>query len=275
MVTKKILIIGGGNMGLAIASGIIKKGLITKQNILFIEKKSKRIGFLKKKGYCVNNDLINIIIKNKKSMGAIILAIKPGDFNELMAILKKSTLKNILVISILAGVKIKNIELHLGKSQPIARIMPNTPCQIGEGISALTFNRSVTKKRKDTVRKIFTAIGEIVEVNENSFDLITAVSGSGPAYFCYFIESMINSSKKLGLNQNLSNKLVLQTVMGTLLLLKKTNLAPDKLRETVTSKKGTTEAALKIFQKKGLDKIIFSGIKAGKERSIELGKSNK
>ena len=150
--------------------------------------------------------------------------------------------------------------------------MPNTPCQIAEGISALTFNKSVTEKKKQTVRQIFTAIGKIIEVNENSFDLITAVSGSGPAYFCYFIESMIDSSKKLGLNQKLSGELVLQTAKGTILLLDKKNLSPDKLRKSVTSPKGTTESALKTFQKKALNKIIYSGMKAAKERAIELGR---
>ena len=262
-------------MGLAIASGISSKRLMSKQSILFVEKNPERIKHLKKKGYFVSIDLIKTIAKNKSSAETIILAVKPADFNSLMTLFKKSVSKNTLIISILAGVKIKNLELHFGKKQPIARIMPNTPCQIGEGISALTFNKSVTERRKDTVRKIFTSIGKTIEVNENSLDIVTAVSGSGPAYFCYFIESMINSSRKLGLNQKLSNELVLQTAKGTLLLLSKNNLAPDELRKSVTSSKGTTEAALKEFQKKNLDKIIFSGVKAAKKRSIELGRLNK
>ncbi|OGI06764.1 MAG: pyrroline-5-carboxylate reductase [Candidatus Melainabacteria bacterium RIFCSPLOWO2_02_FULL_35_15] len=266
---KKLIIIGGGNMGLAIASGITKKGVILKKNIFFIEKNPERINYLKKKKYFTADNL------NKKGIETIILAVKPSDFNESMTVLKKSIRKSALVISILAGVKIKNIEQYLGRKQPIARIMPNTPCQIGEGISALTFNRNVTKEKKEAVKKIFTAIGKTVEVNESSLDIITAVSGSGPAYFCYFIESIIGAGNKLGLNQKLSGELVLQTAKGTLLLLSKNNLPPDKLRKSVTSSKGTTEAALKTFQKKGLDKIIFSGIKAAKERSIELGKLNK
>ena len=269
---KNIIIIGGGNMGLAIADGISKKALLSRKNILFVEKKSERISLLKRKGYCVSNDLIKITAKDVET---IILAVKPNDFNDLMVILQKLIPKNTLIISILAGVKTKNIELYLGKKQPIARIMPNTPCQIGEGISALTFNKKVTKKGKDTIRKIFTSIGKIIEVNESSLDIVTAVSGSGPAYFCYFIESMVNSGKKLGLSQRLAGDLVLQTAKGTLLLLDKNNLAPEKLRKSVTSKKGTTEAALKIFQKKGFDKIIFSGIKSAKERAVELGKLNK
>ena len=269
MAMKNLLIIGGGNMGLAIASGIIKKGVLSKKNIFFVEKNPERVNYLKKKKYFISNNL------NKEDIEAVILAVKPNDFNESMAALKKSIPKNTLVISILAGVKIKDIEQHLGKKQPIARVMPNTPCQIGEGISALTFNKNVTEKRKDTVRKIFTAIGKTVEVNENRLDIITAVSGSGPAYFCYFIESIVSAGNKLGLNQKLSNELVLQTAKGTLLLLSKNNLAPEKLRKSVTSKKGTTEAALKTFHKKSLGKIIFSGIQAAKERSIELGKLNK
>ncbi len=272
---KKLIIIGGGNMGFAIASGISKKGLFSNRSILFIEKKSERVNYLKRMGYFASNDLIKTIVKERKLVEVVILAVKPGDFNDSITLLKKSVQKNTLVISILAGVKIKSLEFHLGKKQPIARIMPNTPCQIGEGISALAFNRNVTGKRKDKVRKIFASIGKTIEINENSFDLITAISGSGPAYFCYFIESMIDSGKKLGLNQKLSNKLILQTAKGTLLLLDKNNLSPNELRKSVTSPNGTTEAALKTFQKKGLAKIIFSGINAAKERSIELGRLNK
>ena len=275
MAAKKLIIIGGGNMGYAIADGISKKRIFTRENILFVEKKIERIKHLKNKRYFASNNLINIITKNKRNIEAIILAVKPNDFSESISPLKKSISKDTLIISIMAGVKIQSIESQLGKSQPIARVMPNTPCQIAEGISALSYNQSITNKKKKIIRRIFTSIGEIADVKENDLDTVTAISGSGPAYFCYILESMIDAGIKLGLNNKLSDKLVIQTAKGTLLLLKNRGLSPEKLRESVTSPRGTTEAALKIFKKQGLDKIIFSGIKSAKDRGTKLGKLNK
>src|SRR3990167_9513606 len=134
MVMKKLIIIGGGNMGYAIADGISKERIFAKENILFIEKKSQKIKYLRNKGYFSNNDLINTVAKNKRNTNAVILAVKPSDFSTSTNSLKKLISKNTLIISIMAGIKIKSIESQFEKGQPIARIMPNTPCQIGEGI---------------------------------------------------------------------------------------------------------------------------------------------
>ncbi len=270
---KRVIIIGGGNMGLAIASGISQNKLISKKNIVFIEKKPARINYLKRRGFVATSELAEAIAKNKTNIEAIILAIKPTDFNYLISQLNKSISKSHLLISILAGVKIKTIESKVNKEQPIARVMPNTPCQIGKGISALTFNKNVKRKEKETVRNIFSAIGKTIELNEDKFDLVTAVSGSGPAYFCYFIESVIASCRKLGLNETLAKEFTTQTAIGTLLLLNKKGTNPEELRKAVTSPNGTTEAALKVLEKQDFSKIVHSAIKAAMNRSIKLGES--
>lgn len=273
MSLKRVIIIGGGNMGLAIANGISQNKLVSKKNIIFIEKKPVRISYLKKKGFIATSELAETIAKSKSNIEAIILAVKPADFNHLMSELNKSISKSHLLISILAGVKIKTIESKVNKKQPIARVMPNTPCQIGEGISALTFNKNIKRKEKETVKNIFSAIGKTIELNENKFDLVTAVSGSGPAYFSYFIESVIASCNKLGLSETLAKELTTQTAIGTLLLLSKKGLSPEELRIAVTSPNGTTEAALKVFEKQDFSKIIHSAIKSAMNRSVELGRS--
>lgn len=272
-IVKKILIVGGGNMGYAIADGLAQKRIFPKNRILFFEKNPQRITFLKSKKYIADNNK-SIITKNKNALEAIILAVKPGDLSEAAFILKKTIERNTPVISIIAGKKIKTLEQLFNNKQPIIRAMPNTPCQTGKGISALTYNKQVNQKTIILVREIFNSTGKFVEIPEKAFDLVTALSGSGPAYFCYFIESMTSAGERLGLNKKLSYELVFHTAVGTLSLIEKQDLKPETLRQNVTSPKGTTEAALKVFKKRSLDKIIFAGIKAAKERAGELGKSN-
>ena len=269
---KKLIIIGGGNMGYAIASGIASHGLRSKSNIIFIEQSKKQINKLKEKGYTATSELRKTFKKNFTTVEVVILAVKPNDFATVLNSLNDSLPKAVLVISIAAGIKIKSMAKKLHKSQPLARVMPNTPCQIREGISVIAYNKSVSKKQKDLTRKIFNSLGKTLELNESHFDAVTAVSGSGPAYFCYFIECLLKGSAKLGLKEETASQLIMQTAYGTLKLLQKNNLSPTVLREKVTSKKGTTEAALKVLQKKHLDKTIFLAIKAAKKRGEELGK---
>lgn len=268
---KKLLIIGGGNMGYAIAKGILAKGLISKAHIIFIEKKRDRFSLLRSSNLLVFKDLKNAFKIYKKEIDTIILAVKPVDIKDVVIKLKQFISNNTPIISIAAGIKIKTLSLLLSKNQPIIRVMPNTPAQIGKGISALMFNSNVTKKQRNTIKKIFNSIGKIVELkSEDKFDIVTALSGSGPAYFCYLIELLINSGVQLGLNKKISQELVLETALGTISLLKNSNLTPENLRAAVTSPNGTTEAALKVFQKNNLNSTIYKAVKAAKNRAFEL-----
>ncbi len=259
-------------MGYAIGCGIVKNKVFNKNSIVFIEKAKQRISFLKKEGFVVYDNWQRLRNKEKKSFDAIILAVKPNQIKNVINEIKTFTSKNLLFISIAAGIKIQQIATLLNKDQPIARVMPNTPCQIGHGMSVITYNKSVKKGQKLIVKKIFNSLGKVTELNnEDKMDLVTAISGSGPAYFCLLIEQMTNSSIKLGLSKEISNELSMQTALGTLLLLSIKNLSPALLREMVTSKKGTTEAALKTLNKLNFDKIIFKAIKAAMDRAKELG----
>lgn len=268
---KKLLIIGGGNMGLAIASGIVKQGFNHK-NILIVEKKFSRVNFLKKLKYNTSTNLKEIFRNHKKSIGIVILAVKPQDMKTSLTELKELLSRHTLVISIAAGIKISHLAQVLGKSQPIARVMPNTPCQINQGMSILSFNKSVENKHKNLTKKIFNSIGKTVILNEKYFDLIGAINGSGPAYFCSLIEALIQSGVKQGLSRDIASNIVLQTSLGTNLLLNKKSIKPEDLRKAVTSPKGITEEALKIYKKRKFNDLVHSGIVAAKKRSIELGK---
>ncbi|MBI3590154.1 MAG: pyrroline-5-carboxylate reductase [Candidatus Melainabacteria bacterium] len=267
---KKLLIVGGGNMGFAIAHGITSKGIYKKRKIIFVETNLKRTKFLRKNKYQALNSLTIIIRKNK--FDAIILAVKPNEIHLVAKELKYLTPKSVAVVSIAAGITLKTLASLLPKGQPIARVMPNTPCQIGEGMSAIALNKYISKNQKSLIKNIFMSSGKIIELKEQYFNVVTAISGSGPAYFCYLIEYLANSASKLGLNERLASEMVLQTGLGTMKLLSKNKISPTSLRKTVTSPKGTTEAALKVFEKNKLCDIIHSAVKAAKNRAVELNK---
>lgn len=254
-------------MGYAIAKGITKNGIINKKNIIIIEKNKERVDLLKKEKYKVFN-----AFGENKNLQAAIIAVKPGDITQTLNELKNIISKKLLIISIAAGVTIKKLSNLLNNTQPIARVMPNTPAQIGEGMSVITFNKYVSKSQRDLTDKIFNSLGKVLELNEDSFDLVTAISGSGPAYFCYLIECLINTAKKLGMKNKTVEELVLQTGFGTLKLLESGNINAETLRRNVTSPGGTTEAALKVLYKNQFDDIVFNAIKAAKDRCKELSK---
>lgn len=258
-------------MGTAIANGMVAEGSYKRSSILLIEKNKKRIAYLKRKKFNVFGSLKEIS-KYKKDIDAVILAVKPYDIVDTLQELKEHLSKKSIVISIAAGVKLKKLSSVLGKSQPLARIMPNTPCQVGEGICAVTYNKNVSKKQKSLVETIFLSTGEVIELSENKFDLVTAISGSGPAYFCYLVENLIESGKKFGLSEKVATKLAVQTAKGTSVLIKETGGNAALLRKQVTSPKGTTEAAIKVFDKNKTNKVIVNAVKAAMDRSIELGK---
>ena len=260
-------------MGSAIASGISKKNIYKRRDIIIVERDKSKLTILKKQGYVVLNNGLAAIKKLGNTLDAVIIAVKPQDIKETLAPRKSLINKKTIVVSIAAGTKLKELSAILGNTQPLCRVMPNTPCQIGEGMSVLTFNRLVNKNQKNIVKTVFSALGETVELNESIFDLVGAINGSGPAYFCYLIESLIKSSIKEGLNEKVATQLVMQTATGTMLLLKTKNISPFALRKTVTSKKGITEAALKVYKKMRFDDIVHKGILAAKKRSVELGKT--
>lgn len=267
----KLLIIGGGNMGYAIAQGISIKKVFKDKDILILESNPKRISFLKGKRFTVFKDITDL--KKVRDIETIIIAVKPKDISVLLSSLRPFVSKNTLLLSIAAGVTISSISSVLGRDSSIGRVMPNTPCQIGKGVNVLTFNKKVSSSQKKLTSKIFSAIGKTLELKEEKFDLVTALSGSGPAYFCILLESLTKSGIKLGLDKKTSLELALQTGLGTLEMLSTSkDLTPEKLREMVTSPNGTTHAAITTLKKNNFEEIVFKAIKSAKDRSVALGR---
>lgn len=259
-------------MGFSIASGITQKSRNKKSQIIIVEKNKDRANFLRRNKFKVFEDHLYTLKRYKNNIEFIILAIKPNELADVLSETKDFISTRTTVVSILAGTTINKLSLKLQKKQPIARVMPNAPAKINEAISAITFNKHVKKEQKKNIIKIFQSIGEVIEVSEKHFDLITSVSGSGPAYFCYFIECIVNAANKFGLDRDIAYKLALQTSYGTSALLLRNNLSPKTLREMVTSPKGTTQAALNVFQSSSFYNIIKKAILAAKKRAKELSK---
>lgn len=259
----KIGIIGCGNMGAAIISKI--KG---KYDILVVEKEPARVNLLKKK-YKVSFVGLGRALE---SSDVIILAVKPQNFDEVLSQLSGLIAKNQLVISIAAGITTEYIEKRLGRNVRVIRTMPNLPAQIGEGMTGICKGKKATPADLREAVKIFENIGKTLIVQEKWIDAITAVSGSGPAYVFLFAENFIKAAKALGFNDAQAKALVSQTMRGSLDLLEQSTEDAGTLRERVTSKGGTTAAALEVFGRAGYEKTFKNALMAAKKRAKELAK---
>lgn len=256
-------IIGGGNMGTAIISRTFKK-----YRIAVCEKDNSRVAMLKKKFRAVAMDLHHLV----DSSDVIILAVKPQDMENVLAALKGSLKSKTLIISIAAGLTTRFFEKHLGKKVRVIRTMPNMPAQIGEGVTALCKGKQATEKDLHAAAKILANVGQTVIVDEKMMDTVTAVSGSGPAYVFLFIECFLKAAEKSGLKPEIAKKLVESTLLGSVdLYLKSGELAGD-LRVKVTSKGGTTQAALGIFLDNNFEKMFIDAVRAAKARAGQLAK---
>jgi pyrroline-5-carboxylate reductase len=268
----KIGFIGAGNMAEAIIKGIIDAKVYKSKDIIVSDVRPQRIKFI-----CNKYKVISAGDNSKlaKAVNILVLSVKPQNMPQVLDEIKKAVAKNILVISIAAGITTKRIQKVLG-SVPVVRVMPNTPALIGQGVAALYATKKAQNRVKD-VKRIFSAVGLAAEVNnEKLIDAVTAVSGSGPAYFFLLMEEMIKSAQKLGLKKELAEVLVLQTAKGAGLLAVKAFIngqTPDILRKLVTSPNGTTEAALKVFSKRNFEKMVKEALSAAAKRSRELSNS--
>lgn len=266
----KILVIGGGNMGLTYAQSFLRAKITTQRDMMILEKSAKKAEELAKKDIgtvyghpeqCLNNaDLI-------------ILAVKPQDTEALFASLKPYVEEQQVFVSIMAGVTIETISNALGVKKVI-RAMPNLPAQIGMGMTTFTSTDDVTRIELVMVQNLINTTGKTVYVeNEQFIDATTAISGSGPAYVYYFMQAMMEAAKDMGFTASEAELLVSQTFKGAVDLYNKSDLSCSEWIARVSSKGGTTEAAIKTFKKHKVHEDILRGAKAALERAIELGKS--
>ena len=264
----KIGFIGGGNMAEAMLSAILNRKLATADEIIVSDvDANKRLKLQQKYHINVTGDNCQAV----QGREIIILAIKPQVLADVSNGLKGRLQRSQLLISILAGKSISTLGTSLDH-RCIIRSMPNTPAQIGEGISVWTATPEVTAAQKKWAASILGVMGtEIYADDEKYVDMATAVSGSGPAYVFLFIESMAAAAVKLGFTQEVAQNLVIQTLLGAGHLLQKSCKTPQELRRMVTSPGGTTAEAIAAFEKGGFGELVEKAVFAAYDKARKLG----
>lgn len=261
MTITNVAIVGAGVMGEGLINSLIKAGASSKA-ILIRDKRSERVKELKAL-YGVNEGSIS-------EADAVFLAVKPQDFESCIEDLKAELRDGVLLVSLLAGVSSLRIENSIGSSVRVIRVMPNTPLLLGEGMSVITKGKSGSENDLAWVSKMLSNSGKTLLVTEELMDAVTAVSGSGPAYFYGFVEAMIKAAIKLGLTEHDATLLVHQTLIGVSKMLQESGKDAATLKGEVTSPSGTTAAALSSFHTSGLEGIVYKAMKAAMDRSREL-----
>jgi len=266
--TMKIAFIGGGNMGEAMLAAVLEKRLAAPADIAVSDVSEPRRDFLKKQyGIAVTAESRDAVA----GKDVVVLAVKPQNVPEVLAGLKGCIKPSQLVLSIAAGVSIDTISRGLAHDS-VVRAMPNTPAQVGFGMSGWTAAAAVAPVQKRQAQTVLAAMGaEIYFAVEALLDAVTAVSGSGPAYFFLFAESLIDSAVEIGLSRPDAENLVRQTMLGSAQLLLKSGKSPAELRRAVTSKGGTTERALNVFEEGGFAGLVSAAVRAAHLRAQELG----
>lgn len=267
---QQIGFIGGGQMAEALIRGIIASGLYRENDILVAEPNDYRRDHLAQT-YSVKTYDSNVpIFENCK---IVILAVKPQTMKSLLEDCKERVQAQHILISIAAGLPISFYLKMIGKEETkIIRVMPNTPALVLEGASALSRNDNVSDEELRAAEEIFLAVGEVVILDEVHLDAVTGLSGSGPAYVFSFIEALIDAGVKSGLTRVISEKLALQTVSGSVKLLKESGEHPAALRGKVTSPGGTAITAIHVLEKVGFHGIIMDVVESAVIRSKQLGK---
>ncbi|MDR5825859.1 pyrroline-5-carboxylate reductase [Caballeronia sp. LZ043] len=263
----KIAFIGAGNLASALMGGLIRRGA-TPHDLLAVDPdESKRQAAAQELGVATAERLASA-----EGVDAVVLAVKPQILEKVCAALAP-LLKRQLVISVAAGVRIADISRWLGGYAAIVRSMPNTPALIGMGMTGLHAAPDVTPDMREQANAVMSSVGATLWVeHEAQLDAVTAVSGSGPAYVFYFIESLIAAGESAGLDAGQARTLALETFFGASALARQSDETAAVLRERVTSKGGTTAAALASFEQSGIKEEIGRGVRAAQARSDELAR---
>jgi pyrroline-5-carboxylate reductase len=264
----KIAFIGGGNMGEAILAAVLEKGLSTPGDVCIGDVSEERCQRLRNHyGVAVTESNKEAVVKKD----VVILAVKPQNLPDVMTGLNGCFSSNQLVLSIVAGVKVDTLCQGLGHGH-VVRAMPNTPARVGFGMSAWTVAAGVAEEQKRQAQVILNAMGrEIYFGDEVYLDMATAVSGSGPAYFFLLAEALVDAAVRIGLPRKEAGELVSQTMLGSAYLIQKSDKAAAELRQDVTSRGGTTERAMQVFEEGGFAGLVNDAVRAAYNRARELG----
>ena len=265
----KIGFIGGGKMAQAIIKGIISSNFFSINDIYVAEPNLKIADYISKEFG------IKVFPNNKelaKHSDIIVFSVKPFVVADVINDIKNVMTSDKMIISILAGISTDYIQNKLEISVPVIRVMPNTPALVNEGMSAVCKGSKATNSHLNFAKNLFKCLGKVIQVEENQIDIVTAISGSSPAFYYYFINEIAKSAQNMGFDYNIALLAAAQSALGAAKMILETGSSPEILIYNVTTKGGTTEVGLNILQARHVDKIIDEVIIGTKEKAGKLGK---
>lgn len=267
MATGTLAIIGGGKLGEALLSGLLR-GTPAIGDVVISERHPERAEYLAAKYGVRAMSTVDAV----STATTLLLAVKPQDIAALLDDLAPHVGQQHLVISVAAGIPTARIERSLPPGTPVVRVMPNTPALVDQAMSAISPGSHAEEPHLAAAESILASVGKVVRVPESQQDAVTALSGSGPAYFFFLVEAMIDAGILLGLPRAIAAELIVQTALGAATMLRDTGEHPVQLREAVTSPGGTTIAAVRELERHGVRHALIAAIEAARDRSVELGR---
>ena len=266
---KKIAFLGAGSMAEALISGLAAREGSHPENIWISNRSNDtQLARLQQEyGVTPSRDLSSLL----NGSDVVIIAVKPKDVLAILTQVKKYLRKDMLLISVAAGISTASLKSIVEIDMPIIRAMPNTSAAVGKSATALCGNEYVKDKDKQLAKEIFGTVGMAVYTEEDKMDAVTGLSGSGPAYIYYLIEAMQQSAEQIGLEPQDAQRLIIQTLMGAAEMVHTSDKTPQTLRKEVTSPGGTTEAGIRILEEKGVKEALIECIKKATHRSSEMG----
>jgi len=264
---RRIAILGAGKIGESLLAGLLSSGWRNPEDIVVTGRREERLQEL------VDRHSVEATLSNAEAVagaGLIVIAVKPQDFDVLLGEIGGLLNQGQTVLSVAAAIPTAQIEARLARGVPVVRAMPNAPALVHEGIAGICAGAHASDEHLDLAESVLAHLGAVVRVPERYMDAVTAVSGSGPAYFALLAEAMIEAGILLGLSRETSTQLVVQTMLGTAKLLRDEEIHPVELREAVTSPGGTTIRAIRELEQAGVRAAFLNAIQAAMERSREL-----
>ncbi|WP_219413170.1 pyrroline-5-carboxylate reductase [Pseudonocardia nigra] len=264
----RIALLGAGKIGEALLAGLVASGQAP-EDLVFVERHPERVAELTGRHGVTAVDVPAAVERSD----IVVVAVKPQDITPVLAELAPALRPGTLVVSLCAGLPTALFEDALPAGTPVVRVMPNTPMVVGEAMSAISPGTHATDEQLAVVEKMLGAVGRVVRVPESQQDAVTALSGSGPAYFFFLVEAMIDAGILLGLPRTVAADLIVQSAFGAATMLRESDDHPVILREAVTSPAGTTIAAIRELEKHGVRAALIAAIEAARDRSVELGRA--
>ncbi|MGG4551091.1 pyrroline-5-carboxylate reductase [Paenibacillus humicus] len=267
---------GAGSMAEAIVRGLIHRKVAPPESITMLNRSNQeRLAHLES-AYGIKTGRSDAEKESSLiSASVIVLAMKPKDAGEALKVLGPKLNQEQLIVSVIAGLSISTIQALLGYKAPIARTMPNTSSSIGFGATGISFSAEVNETQTAQVLKMFEAVGTVQVIPEEQMEILTGVSGSGPAYIYYMMEAMIEAGIEGGLSVEQARELTVQTVLGAAAMMKETGEEPAKLRKDITSPNGSTQAALETLAAGSFNATVKAAVHRAAERSKEMGEAVK